>query len=165
MHLLTSHTSPRFGIALCAALLGCVGACGGRVEGDDIEFTYAVQNAPGGAFSFETDTVVDQDVSSHHGYLTSVTLDVVSPSGATLAFISHAEASAVVGGVATQLVTLVNPPRVSTVPLVIVYHGDLLPFFPDGHTIRVLWTGRVDPAFGPLPPGGITLRCHIGIRY
>jgi hypothetical protein len=155
----------RVGVALLAALFGCIGGCGGRVEGDDIEFAYTVENAPGGVFSFETDTVVDQDVSSHHGYLTSVTLDVVSPAGATLAFISHAEASAVVGTVTTELVTLTHVAHVSSVPLDIVYHGDLLPFFPDGHTIRVKWTGLVDPTFGPLPKGGITLRCHIGIRY
>ena len=153
----------RFARVLFAALLGCVGGCGGRIAGDDIEFVYTVENAPSGVFSFETRTVVEQDVSSHHGSLTSVTLDVVSPSGATLAFISDAEASAMVGGAYTQLVTLTNVPHVSTVPLDIVFHGDLLPFFTDGHTIRVRWTGHLDPTFGPLPAGGITVRCRIGI--
>ena len=160
MHFLTS----RFGwLLFLSALLATAGGCGGKIEGGDIEFEYTVENAPGGNFSFETDTVVEQDVTSHHASLSSVTLEIVSPAGATLAFISHAEASAVVGGVTTKLVTLTNVPKVSTIPLDIVYHGDLQPLFPDGHTIRVLWTGRVDPSFGPLPKGGITVRCRIGI--
>lgn len=156
-------TNLRFGVVLCAAIVASAAGCGGRVEGGDIEFVYTVDDAPGGNFSFETVTVVEQDVTSHHASLTSVTLEVVSPSGATLAFLSDVVAAAESGSTFVDLVSLAKAPQVSSFPLDIVYHGDLQPFFPDGHTIHVRWRGRVDPSFGPLPKGGITVRCRIGI--
>jgi hypothetical protein len=156
-------TKLRYGMVVVAALFGCVAACGGRIEGADIEFDYTVQNVPGGLLAFETVTVTEQDVSSHHASLTSVTLEVVSPSGTTLAFLSDLQASASSGGATTQLVTLTTVPHSTTAPLDIVFHGDLQPFFPDGHTIRVRWKGHLAPSFGPLPSGGVTVRCRIGI--
>jgi len=156
-------TNVRAGVILVAAFLGLAAACGGRIEGNDIEFDYSVGNVPGGLLAFETITVVEQDVSSHHASLTSVTLEVVSPSGTTLAFLEDLQASGVAGGGTTPFVTLTNVPHASTVPLDIVFHGDLQPFFPDGHTIRVQWKGHLDPTFGPLPAGGVTVRCRIGI--
>lgn len=151
-------------VALRAAVLLLAStACGGRIAGDDVDFVVTLQANPASTFSFETKTVIDQDVSGHHATLTSVTLEVVGPNGQTLAFLADVQASATAGGQRTELVTLTGAPAVTSAPLDIQYHGDLNPFFPDGHTIVVRWTGHLDPSYGPLPAGGVQIRCRIGI--
>jgi hypothetical protein len=140
--------------------------CGGKVEGQDgAEFEFTVKNQPSGAFSFESIINVEQDVSgAPFSVLVSVTLEVESPQGETLAFIEEVQADAVVSGKHTELVTLDSEgARGSSASMDIQYKGDLRPMFPDGHTIDVAWNGRIDPRFGPLPADGIKVTCRMGI--
>jgi hypothetical protein len=44
-----------------------------------------------------------------------------------------------------------------------VYSGDLHPLFKDERTIRIEWTGSVNPAFTAWPAGGFTVRGDIQI--
>jgi hypothetical protein len=51
------------------------------------------------------------------------------------------------------------------VPLDLLYDGDLRGFFPDGHTIRIEWTGARNPAV-TIPEGGlwVTVRLRVNVQ-
>lgn len=49
------------------------------------------------------------------------------------------------------------------VPLELLYDGDLRGFFPDGHTIRIEWTGSRNPAV-EIPEGGLWVNVRIRVN-
>jgi hypothetical protein len=49
------------------------------------------------------------------------------------------------------------------VPLDLLYDGDLRAFFPDGHTIRIEWTGSMNPAV-QIPPEGVWVNVRIRVN-
>jgi len=71
----------------------------------------------------------------------------------------------VLGDQRTLIVTGDRFPRgEQAVTMDVHYDGDLRPFFKDGHTIRVEWTGAMNPAFSAWPPDGFTVRGRIKIE-
>lgn len=50
-----------------------------------------------------------------------------------------------------------------SVPLDLVFDGDLRHFFPDGHTIRIEWTGQRNPEV-EIPEGGLKVLVSIRVK-
>ena len=50
-----------------------------------------------------------------------------------------------------------------SVPLDLVFDGDLREYFPDGHTIRIEWSGQRNPNV-KIPEGGAKVMVHIRVR-
>ncbi|MEZ4296873.1 MAG: hypothetical protein R3B70_18045 [Polyangiaceae bacterium] len=55
------------------------------------------------------------------------------------------------------------PDGEAIVPLDLLYDGDLKGFFPDGHTIRIEWTGQRNPAV-EIPPDGYWVNARIRVN-
>jgi hypothetical protein len=55
------------------------------------------------------------------------------------------------------------PEGESIVPLDLLYEGDLRQFFPDGHTIRMEWTGSTNPAV-TIPDGGLWINVRVRVN-
>ncbi|HEX7602348.1 MAG TPA: hypothetical protein VF316_12115 [Polyangiaceae bacterium] len=111
-----------------------------------------------------TKTNVSADVNqASNASLTSVTFEVVSPPGATLAFLDRVEGYVLIGETRTTLVSLSDPEGTSA-SLTVEFHGDLRQFFADGHELTVQWL--VDQKSYPWPEGGgITVKFRIAVTY
>lgn len=149
----------RVGVGCALSLF--VASCGGATEqGTEFEFTF--HRPPNGAFAFESVIAIDQNVNrANKAVLTSVTFEVETPGGTTLGFLEDAEANVIVGDQHTPLVSFEGS-HASAAPLTVLYHGDLRPMFPDGHTIVVAWQGHVDTR-ATWPADGIKVKIRIGI--
>jgi hypothetical protein len=155
------------GAALALAGSGCSSVAG--VQQTTIDFS--ILPRADGTFWGWTNITVQQDVNQSNGAtLLSVTLDVANPPGTPdLSFLKTLDGVADApndAGPQTPVLSLDDFPKgEQAVVMNVLYHGDLRPFFTDGHTIRLEWTGTINPAFTAWPPdnAGFQLRGRIQI--
>lgn len=154
-----------------SGLLGCLGvafllaaSCGGKVEGevddDFVFFDYVVPAGTSGAFSFDSTTETERDVSGYHATLMAMTLETTRP-GQNLAFLDDLEGFAKKGD-RPRFASQSEFGPVTRVSLELHYKGDIQPYFSDGHHVVVSWSGHVK---GVVPAGGIAIRCKVGLKY
>jgi hypothetical protein len=146
----------------CAALIG--------VQDADFEVHIEPPKASG-RFFWWTELTIDYDTSSiERATILAVTVDVQEPKGTgDLSFLQDVLGTAVVGekemAVRTDVATCNKFPRgEQAVIMDVLYRGDVRPLFKDGHTIRIEWTGALNPAFTQWPPGGFIVRARVKIN-
>ncbi len=157
------------GLKRHALVLGCMAAvavfsasCGGKVEGDTdyVFFDFVAPGGTTGAFAFESTTETERDVSSEHASLRAMTIETTTP-GQNLAWLADIEGIAKKGDqprFASQ--TKIGP--VTKIALDIHFHGDIQPYFADGHHVVVHWNGHVN---GVVPAGGVAIQCRVGLKF
>lgn len=98
--------------------------------------------------------------------LLAVSIDVDQPPGTPdLSFLSTVKAEAVNDAGRTTIATKNEfPPEEHSVVMNIDYGGNLKPLFKNEDTIRIEWTGSVNPAFTAWPEGGFWIRVQIKIN-
>jgi hypothetical protein len=136
---------------------GCAALAGEQ----EVEATFVVGPKSDGSFFGWTEITISEDASSADGAtLTSVRLELPDPPQAEdLTFLQHIAGEAVTPDDRTLVVKQPRFPAGEVpVGLDVVYGGDLRPFFPDGHTIRIEWTGQTNPAYTAWPEKGIPVR-------
>lgn len=151
-----------FLLTLAAANLGCASIAG--VQATDADFL--VKPLGDGTFSGWTDITIEQDVdSASSGTLTAVTLNTETPDGyPDLNYMGALAGAADVNGATTPLVSQDSFPVNQTYVIMnVLYHDDLRQFFPDGHTIRIDWTGRTNPSFTAWPTDGFWVHAKINV--
>jgi hypothetical protein len=150
-----SAPSVLFAAALASALsTGCAGLAGE----EEVESGFPVRPTPDGSFFGWTEITISADANdAERATLVSARLDVADPSQASdLSFLRTLKGEVVLDTERTLVVDEDSFPKGERpVGLNIVYGGDLRPFFKDGHTIRLEWTGLIDPSFSPWPAEGI----------
>jgi hypothetical protein len=165
----------RPGLPRRRALLGCAiaalalstSSCAALFTGTQsatVEFP-VIPNGDGTFFGW-TETTVGADISSvSSATLLSVVVDTETPEGTPdLTYIGSLKGEAVVGTTRTTVVTQTQfPAGEQAVILNQVYFGDLHPLFKDERTIRIEWTGTINPAFTAWPPDGFKVRGSIQI--
>jgi hypothetical protein len=135
--------------------------CAATLKGEhDAQFHFLVEPQLTGSFWGWTEISLGGDINSvGTTNLWAVSLTAQSPPEADLSFLSSLTGQAVVGDNRTTVVTQTQfPPGESMVYLYVAYHDDLHPLFKDSTTIRIEWTGNVNPAFTAWPPGGIWIQ-------
>ena len=137
-----------------------------------------------GEHDAETKFLVDPNFDGSYWGWSEITIsqDAQSVDGATLQFArlelpedSPAEDLTFLQNVFAEVVTDTQrvavakkdtfPDGEAFVPLDLLYEGDLREFFPDGHTIRIEWTGQRNPAV-EIPPDGywVTVRIRVNVE-
>ena len=149
--------------AAAAALLWGTGGCSAVVGDQQIDTIFRVDPNADGKFWGWSEVTIDQDPSSVDGATIGwVTLYAEEPANADLTFIKTVSGEAVTPEERTLLASKSDfPPEEPEVPLDLVYDGDIRGFFqPDAgeHTIRIEWTGSIDPAFDAWPEEGFKIR-------
>ncbi len=148
------------GSLLVTLLAACSFGCAGLAGEQEADGSFPVIPRSDGTFYGWTEITIGADTSdASRATLVSVRLDVEDPSQASdLSFFAELNGEAVTDTERTLVVHETSfPPGQRPVGLDIVYGGDLRPLFKTSDTIRLEWTGRVNPSFGPFPEGGI--RC------
>lgn len=141
--------------------------CGGRIEGERVDgeegyvvFDYVVPEGTTGDIAFDSLTTTQLDVSSHHGTLNWAEIAVTAPGG-SLAILDAIEGHAALGD-HTLLASRADGPATTSMVLAVRYHGDLVPYFTDGHHIGIHWHAHFSK---PVPKGGLSLQCRVGIAF
>jgi hypothetical protein len=148
--------------ALMAAGLGGSG-CASLVGEQNADATITM-HGPGGLFDYDTQTVlVDADVHSANR-VTLLNLSLESKSTRDLTFIESVRAEIVAPGQTALVATHgAFPKGEPIVNIPVQYKDDLIPFFPDGQTITVHWTGSTSKTFA-YPPAGADVVVHVTIN-
>ena len=147
--------------AAALAMTPALGGCASLVGEQEAEARFVVGPKSDGSFFGWTEITISESTDdASRATLTAVRADLEDPSQADdLTFILSVLGEAVTPDGRT---VIVNQPRMPKgerpVGLDVVYKGDLRPFFPDGHTIRIEWTGQTNPAFTAWPAGGIGVK-------
>ena len=143
---------------IVAALLALSATgCAGLAGEEETEAGFPVRPSADGTFFGWTEVTISADANdAERATLVSARLDVADPSKASdLSFFRTLRGEAVVDATRTLVIDEDSFPKGERpVGLNIVYGGDLRPFFKDGHTIRLEWSGTVDSSFA-WPPEGI----------
>lgn len=163
-------------VLLAAAALAALSldGCAVVAAGDhDATTEFLVDPHADGTFFGWSEITVSQDASSVKGAsLVFARLEVPDDSSAPdLTFIKDIKAELVIKEGDTYLERqpagdkAVMPPGENIVPLDNIYKGDLRHFFPDGHTVRIEWTGSRNTAV-EIPDGGywVTVRVRINVQ-
>jgi hypothetical protein len=137
-----------------------------------------------GQYDAETEFLVDPNLNGSFWGWSEITIqqDAKSVKGATLQFArlevpeeSAAEDLTFLQNIVAEVVTPDTrvpvakkdqfPAGEAYVPLDLTYEGDLREFFPDGHTIRIEWTGQRNPNV-EIPQGGywVTVRLRVNVE-
>ena len=155
-------------LVLAATAIAAFGATGCSViaGSHDATTTFLVDPSAKGNFFGWSEITISQDANSVSGAtLQFARLELPEDSPADdLRFIQN-----IFGEVVTptlrQPMAQKNamPEGESTVPLDILYEGDLRQFFPDGHTIRMEWTGAINPAV-PIPDEGVWVDVRVRVN-
>jgi hypothetical protein len=139
---------------------GCAALVGEQTADVDIQMAGP---GPGGVFHYQTQTTISHDAHEANK-ATLINLSLETKTLKDLTFLETLKASLVSP---TQTVEVANvpsfPPRQPIVNIPIEYSGDLIPFFPDGHTLTVAWNGSTNPDF-VWPAGGEHLIVHVTIE-
>jgi len=153
--------------ALGLLALGSAG-CASVVSGNqDTTIHFLVEPKSDGSFFGWTEITVDGDINSVGvANLYGVSLGLEQPSTVSdLTFLSTLTGQAVTPTALTTVAHLDTFPRDQpTVSMHIDYLGDLHPLFESSTTIRINWTGTVNPAFTAWPTGGIWLQGDVTIN-
>lgn len=142
---------------------GGSGGCASLV-GEQNADASLVMPGPGGPFDFKTQTVIEgADVHSANR-VTLLNLSLESRSTKDLTFFQSLLAELVAPGL-TALVAAHGafPKGERIVNIPVQYKEDLIPFFPDGQTILVHWTGSTSPTFS-YPPAGAEVVVHLTLN-
>ena len=145
------------------ALLGLSSAgCGAVLDGQHDTTVHFLVEPASGAFAGWSDITVDGDISSvGTTTLWGISLSVESPPEADLSFLS----TLVAQSNATTMATLDSFPRGEQSALMnIAYFDDLHPFFNGTSTIRINWSGTINPAFNAWPSTGIWMQADVKIN-
>ncbi len=140
--------------------------CASVIGVQDTEVEFPVLPAGNGTFFGWNEITIDQDANSVNGArLLAVTLDVTQPAGTPdLSFLQSIRGETVLDGQRTLVATAESFPRgEQAVIMDVAYDGDLRHFFKDGHTIRLEWTGKTNPAYANWPSGGFVVRGRIKV--
>jgi hypothetical protein len=141
----------------CAALIG--------VTDTEIDFT-VTPGTTNSFFGFTEITIENDTSSANRATLVAVTLDTLKPEGtADVSYLQTLVGETVLGTERTLLVTGDKFPRgEQAVALDVKYHGDLRPFFKDGHTIRIEWNGTTTPGYAwPADGKGVLVRGRVKV--
>ena len=143
-----------FFLALCLTV-GSFG-CTSVISEYDVDADFTVTPKIDGTFFWWNEITLDNDVSSYGAVrLGFVRLDVMPP-GEDLTFLSSVLGEAVTSKERTKVVSQSPMPKGEpNVVLDLAYDGDIRPFFEDGKTVRLEWTGQTNPQFLAWPPGGL----------
>jgi hypothetical protein len=157
-------------IASLLPLVACLFAlpatgCASLVGNNDTDADFKVLPNADGSFSGWTEITVDSDVNqAKSGTLTAVNISVEKPETyPDLTFMQDLLGEAVTPTGRTTLITgsrFVKGEKSS--PMKVMYHGDLRPFFPDGHTIRIEWSGHMQPGLA-VPADGFWVKAIIKV--
>lgn len=130
--------------------------CSSVISEYDVDAAFTVTPKVDGTFFWWNEITLDNDVSSYGNvHLGFVRLDV-KPPGEDLTFLSSVLGEAVTSKERTKVVSQSPMPKGEpNVILNLTYDGDVRPFFEDGHTVRLEWTGQTNPQFLAWPPGGL----------
>lgn len=156
-NLLPASLASSMSLALALAAIPATG-CAGLAGEEEVEAGFPVRPTPDGSFFGWTEVTISADANdAERATLISARLDVADPSQASdLSFLRTLKGEAVLDTERTLVIDEESFPKGERpVGLNIVYGGDLRPFFKDGHTVRLEWTGLIDTSFSPWPPDGI----------
>jgi len=152
---------------VATALLALSGSgCASIVGVQDVVVDFQVIPSGGGSFHGWSEITTAQDTSSvNRATLLAVTLDVERPEGTPdLTFLKTMKGEAVNGAQRTLVATDKGfPSGEQAVTLDVKYHDDLRPLFKTPNTIRLEWTGQVNPAFTAWPADGFWVRGQIKV--
>ncbi len=146
------HASFFLALFLSAGSFGCSSV----ISEYDVDADFTVSPKIDGTFFWWNEITLDNDVSSYGNvHLGFVRLDVMPP-GEDLTFLSSVVGEAVTSKERTTIVSQSPMPKGEpNVILNLTYDGDIRPFFEDGRTVRLEWTGQTNPQFLAWPPGGL----------
>jgi hypothetical protein len=148
--------------ALCLGSTGCSFIAGEH----DAETRFLLKPRSDASFFGWSEITISEDVNQVDGAtLQFVTLEVMEPPDTPdLRFIDFLRGEAVTPEERTLVVEQTDFPQGEpSVSLDIKHTGDLRGFFPDGHTIRVEWTGQTDPTYPSWPAEGFWIRVALRV--
>ncbi len=138
----------------------------------DAETFFIIDPSASGSFFGWSTITVDQDVRDvEDAELLFVRLELPEDSPAQdLTFMRNIVGQVVIRDENDQIVKAAVVAQKEQMPvgeplvvLDLVYDGDLRDFFPDGHTIRMEWTGERNPAV-QIPEGGVKVLVKIRVQ-
>lgn len=150
--------------AMCA--LGALTSAGCVAAGPREAVTkFLVSPKASGSFWGWSEITVPQDANSVGvTTLQFVRLEVDEDEADDLTFLQSLLAEAVTDAERVPVAKKEAMPEGETiVPLDILYDGDLRPLFPDGRTIRIEWTGSVDPSV-QIPEIGVWISVRVRVN-
>lgn len=130
----------------------------------DTEIDFLVTHSDNNRFFGWTEITIDGNVNdANSATLQAVTLDVLAPADTgDLSFLQT-----LVGKIVLDKTSVVAatgdkfPAGEQAVALQVKFTDDLRPFFKDGTTLRVEWSGTTNPAFTKWPADGFSIRGRI----
>jgi hypothetical protein len=137
-------------VALALFALGAV-ACPGRTSTQSMSTTFPMQPVAGVTFTGRTDATFSHPLPENaHARLSSVTL---TTDVSDFSWLARIEATSTPhGGEPTLLFRKEGfPPGSSSVDLEVEYDGDVRPFFIDGTSVHLDWSGAYAPTVHPYP--------------
>lgn len=163
---------PRAVLAATAIAALSLGGCNFVAGEHDATTEFLVDPHASGRFFGWSEITISQDANSVDGAtLVFARLDLPEDSPADdLTFMQNVTAEVVIPATETEpevreLVAQQDsmPEGEPSVLLDLIYKGDLRHFFPDGHTIRIEWTGERNPAVS-IPEGGLWVNVRVRVR-
>lgn len=146
------------GVVAAAAFSLSTSGCAALLTGDqDAQADFLVVPKSNGTFWGWTEITVGGDINSvGPANLEAITLQVEKPPGFDdLSFLASLQGEAVTASARTLVAKLDSFPRgEQAVTMDIAFQGDLHPLFKDQSTIRIEWTGSINPAFTGWPADG-----------
>ncbi len=149
--------------ALGLSSTGCLALAAGV---HDTEIDFLVASSTNNRFFGWTEITIDGDVNEANSVtLQAVTLDVLEPADTgDLSFLQSLVGKLVVDEKSTVAVTGNRfPAGEQAVALNVELFDDIRPFFKDGNTLRVEWTGTTNQSFTKWPEAGFSIRGRIKI--
>jgi len=137
--------------------LGSMG-CASIVGQQDVDASFTVSPKADGTYFWFNEIELSEDVNSYGvARLGFVRVDA-QPPAKDLTFLSMVKGEAVTSTARTLIAKKDSMPKGEpNVVLDMVHEGDIRPFFEDGRTVRIEWTGTTNPNFTDWPEGGITV--------
>ena len=148
---------------LALSTTGCLALVAGE---NDTTVNLNVAHGDGQQFFNWNEITLSQSINDvNSATMIGVDMHVVTPVGADLTFLSPPIiGEAVNGSRRTQVVSLSEiKPGETTAAMKVDYYDDLKDLFRDEHTIRIEWSGRLNPAFTNWPADGIDCKATVKI--
>jgi hypothetical protein len=132
--------------------------CSSIVSEQDLDASFTVTPKADGTYFWWNEITLGEDVNSFGvARLQFVRLDAQAPAK-DLTFLSMVQGEAVTSQARTLIAKRDGMPKGEpNVVLDVLHEGDVRPFFEDGRTVRIEWTGTTNPNFMAWPTGGITV--------
>jgi hypothetical protein len=162
-----NHAGGRATIALLIALGTASAGCASLAAGDHDEICH-FQLGPSDSHAFTAWTEISFDNSIDQvglTTLTAATLTVRPPSDLTdLTFLESLLGEADNGTFVTPVLSASSFPKGElTVPLTVVYDGDLHPLFMNSNTIKIDWSGTTNPSYAGWPTSDVWMQADLTI--